>query len=150
MFCLDKTKMFMTMYPFILILGSLSSYDGRCNENVTFKYSMLVTLYKTGEVYFHLLVTNGFHAKANNERFTVAGSQNLKYENFTLSSVRLRQILHKKACRTCSTIIFPHSTNQTIDLWRCRCCCHCRCRHRFLNSLLLCKSTILLSNSSQK
>ena len=31
--------------------------------------------------------------------------------------------LHKKACRTCSTIIFPHSTNQIIDLWPCCCCC---------------------------
>ena len=29
--------------------------------------------------------------------------------------------LHQKAYRTCSTIIFPHSTNQIIDLWRCRC-----------------------------
>ena len=27
----------------------------------------------------------------------------------------------QKACRTCSTIIFPHSTNQIIELWRCRC-----------------------------
>ena len=36
---------------------------------------------------------------------------------------------HQKVCRTCSTILFPHSTNQIIDLWR---CC---CRRRFLNSL---------------
>ena len=28
--------------------------------------------------------------------------------------------LHQKACRTCSTITFLHSTNQIIDLWRCR------------------------------
>ena len=28
--------------------------------------------------------------------------------------------LHQKACRTCSTIIFLHSTNQIIDLWRCQ------------------------------
>ena len=39
---------------------------------------------------------------------------------------------YKKACRTCSTIIFLHSTNQIIDLWRCR----WRCRHQILNSLL--------------
>ena len=25
------------------------------------------------------------------------------------------------ACRTCSTIIFPHSANQILNLWRCRC-----------------------------
>ena len=29
--------------------------------------------------------------------------------------------LLQKACRTCSTIIFAHSTNQIIELWRCRC-----------------------------
>ena len=28
--------------------------------------------------------------------------------------------LHQKACRTCSTTIFLHSSNQIIDLWRCR------------------------------
>ena len=40
--------------------------------------------------------------------------------------------LHQKACRTCSTIIFLHSTNQIIDLWRCR----WRCRRQTLSSLL--------------
>ena len=40
--------------------------------------------------------------------------------------------LHQKACRTCSTIIFLHSTNQIIDLWRCR----WRCRRQILNSLI--------------
>ena len=29
--------------------------------------------------------------------------------------------MHQKACCTYSTIIFPHSTNHVIDLWRCRC-----------------------------
>ena len=33
--------------------------------------------------------------------------------------------LHQKACRACTTIIFPRSTNQSIDLWHC-------CRHRHL------------------
>ena len=36
--------------------------------------------------------------------------------------------LHQKACCTCSTIIFLHSTNQIFDLWR--------CRRQILNSLL--------------
>ena len=40
-----------------------------------------------------------------------------------------------RACRTCSTIIFPHPTNQIVDLW---CCCSLPCRH-FLNSLLFCR-----------
>ena len=93
---------------------------------------MLLTLYKIGEVHFRLLGTNGFHAKAQIEKFTAAGSrcrQNLKYENFTSSFGRLRQNIAQKACRMCSTITFPLSTNQIIHLWRCRCRC---CRH-FLN-----------------
>ena len=32
--------------------------------------SIVVTLYKIGEVYFRLRGMNGFHAKAKNERFT--------------------------------------------------------------------------------
>ena len=40
--------------------------------------------------------------------------------------------LHQKACRTCSTIIFHHSTNQIIDFWRCR----WRCCRQILNSRL--------------
>ena len=62
--------------------------------------------------------------------FTVAGSccrQNLKNE---ISRRRLADCVknfHQKACRTCSTIIFPRSTNRIIALWRCR---------RFVNSLL--------------
>ena len=97
---------------------------------------MLITLYKIGEVHSRLLGTNGFHAKAKDKRFTAAGSrccQNLKNENFTSSFGRLRQKLHQKPCCTCSTIIFAHSTNQIIHLWRCGCRCSCH----FLNSLLL-------------
>ena len=40
--------------------------------------------------------------------------------------------LRQKACRTCSTIIFPRLTNEIIDFWRSR----GRCRRHFLNSLL--------------
>ena len=49
-----------------------------------------------------------------------------KLPNMKMSHRRLADYvkkLHQKACRTCSTIIFPHSTNQTIDL--CCCCCPC-------------------------
>ena len=47
---------------------------------------MLVTLCEVGKVSFHdhMLGTNGFHGKAENERFTAAGSRcrpNLIYEN---------------------------------------------------------------------
>ena len=98
-------------------------------------YSILLTLYEGGEAWIRLLGTNCFHVKAENERFPGAVSrcrQNFKYENFTLTHDRPRQKIAAKglACRTCSTIIFFHSTNQIIDLWR------RWCRH-FLNSLML-------------
>ena len=53
-----------------------------------------------GEVYFRLPVTNGFHAKAKNKRFTAAGSrcrQNLKNEYFTSLFGRLRQNIARKS-----------------------------------------------------
>ena len=49
---------------------------------------MFVTLYETGEVQFCLFGTNGFHVKAENEKFMAVDSlcrQNLKCENFTSS-----------------------------------------------------------------
>ena len=58
----------------------------------------------------------------------------VRTSNMKISRRRLAdyvKILHQKACRTCSTIIFLHSTNQIIDLWRCR----WRCRRQILNSL---------------
>ena len=61
---------------------------------------MLVTWYKVDEVHFRFLGTNGFHVKAENERFIAAGlrcRQNLKYEKF-MSFGRLR-----------------HSANHLID-----------------------------------
>ena len=35
--------------------------------------------------------------------------------------------LFKSACRTCSTLVFPHSANQILNLWRCRCIWRRRC-----------------------
>ena len=35
--------------------------------------------------------------------------------------------LYQSACRTCSTIIFTHSTNQIIIFWRRRCSCRRPC-----------------------
>ena len=60
---------------------------------------MLVTGYKIGEGYVRLLGTDGFHVKAENERFNAEGwccRQDLKYENFTSSFGRLRHISTKK------------------------------------------------------
>ena len=95
---------------------------------------MFITLYEIDEMHFCLLGTNGFHVKAENERLTAAGlrcRQNVEYENITWSFAGLRQKITPKSARTCSTIIFPHSITQIIDLWRCR----CHCSHHFLNSL---------------
>ena len=66
---------------------------------------------------------------------------------------RQRQ-LDQKACRTCSTIIFLHSTNQIFDLWRCR----WRCRRQILNSLIYraptrsyeCTCTVICSQCSMR
>ena len=63
--------------------------------------------------------------------FTAAVSrclENHKYENVMSLFARIRQTRHQKVCRTCGTIICPHSTNYVIELWRC--VCRCR-RHLF-------------------
>ena len=79
----------------------------------------VVHVYKIDEVCFHLIGTNGFHVKAENERFTAAGSccrQKLKYENSRRHLADYVKKLHQKACHKCSTIIFPYAANQIIDL----------------------------------
>ena len=46
----------------------------------------MLVMYKICKVYFRFLGTNGFHVKAEDEKFTAAGScchRNLKYDNFT-------------------------------------------------------------------
>ena len=68
---------------------------------------------------------------------TAAGSRfcnSPKCEFFALSFGGLHKKMHQKACCTCSTILFLHSTNQIIVLWRCR--CRCRCRRHFLKRTL--------------
>ena len=56
----------------------------------------------------------------------------VRTSNMKVSPCRLADYVKRLRQKACSTIIFPHLTNQIIDLWRCRCCW---CRH-FLNSLL--------------
>ena len=80
-----------------------------------------------GGASFNLIGTNSFHVKADNERVTAGGSFVVKTLNLEISRCHLTEYvreLYRSACRTCSTIIFPHSANQIIDLWRCG--CHCR------------------------
>ena len=59
----------------------------------------------------------------------------VRTSNMKISRRHLADYVNKsrqKTCRTCSTLIFPRSANQIIDLWRCR----CRCRRHFLKSLI--------------
>ena len=100
-------------------------------------YSMFITLYKLGEVHFRLLGTNGFYVKAKSERFSVLLRARVvvRISNMKTSRCRLVDYVktsQQKACRTCSTIVFLHWTNQIIDLWTCR----WRCRRQILNSLM--------------
>ena len=84
---------------------------------------MLITLHRIGEVHFRLPGTNGLRVKAKNERFTAVSArrrQNLKYENFTWSFSRLRQNIAPKSVPHVQHDFFLHSTNQSIDLLRCR------------------------------
>ena len=67
----------------------LSLFSFTTSKNIRLVFcddSMLVPVYKIGEVHFPLLGTNGFHAKAKNERFTATGSccrQNLQNRNIS-------------------------------------------------------------------
>ena len=64
-------------------------------------YFTFVT-YEMGEEYFHEIGTKDFHAKAENERFTTAGSrcrQNLKFDYFTLGRLTTSQVRAARAKR---------------------------------------------------
>ena len=83
---------------------------------------MLVTLKKIDEVYFSKDLLLRARVVVRTKILKILFRHLADYVNK----------LDLKACRTCSTIIFPQSTNQIIKLW----CCRCRCGRRFLNSLL--------------
>ena len=81
----------------------------------------VLRLFHVGHVmHFRLLSARMvFYVVVKKKKSTAESSRcrrNLKYENFTSSFSRQRQNLHQKVCRTCSTISFPHLTNQ-IDHW---------------------------------
>ena len=61
--------------------------------------------------------------------------------------------LCQSACRTCSTIIFPHSTNQIIVFWRCRCrwsllCLSSLLKFTSLHHLMFCLQSLDLTKLS--
>ena len=69
----------------------------------------------------------------------VVETSNLQISRHRLAGYVMKS--HQKACRTCSKIIFSHSTNQIIDLLRCRCCCP----RRFLNPRMTTAAVATLS-----
>ena len=104
--------------------GSLRSYEGNCNKNVLCLKLNALQLFHVGHFYKKAEVSvlslycrcNWFSCREEkNER-----SSSIKYENFTSFSADYDKTFHQKACHTGSTIIYPHSTNHDIDLWRCR------------------------------
>ena len=70
---------------------------------------MFVTLYETGEKHFCLFGMNGFHVKAENQKFITVGlrcRQNLKYEIFTPCFGKLRQNCSKKRAARAARLSF--------------------------------------------
>ena len=63
---------------------------------------MLVTLYKTGDVHFRLLGTNGYHTKAKNERFTAQAHIVIRTSNMKISRCRLADHKQKIAPKSVS------------------------------------------------
>ena len=100
-------------------------------------YSVLFTLYNTGELFCNWMDTNGFKVRTENNCFVVICSrcrQNLKFGDFTSLFCGVRQKMHGNSCYTCSTMIFPFLTNDVLALWRC--CSRSRSSRLCLNSLL--------------
>ena len=80
---------------------------------------MLAILKEISEGSFHLIGTKGFHIEAKNEIFSVVGRvvvRTLILKNFRRRLADYVIKLHQRACRTCGTIIFRHSTNDGSDL----------------------------------
>ena len=80
---------------------------------------MLITLYKIREMLFRKLGTKGFQERQRVKDLLLGARVVARTSNMKISRRRLAdyvKILHQKACGTCSTIIFLHSTNQIIDL----------------------------------
>ena len=69
------------------------------------------------EVRFRLLGTNGFHAKQRMKDLLLWARVVVRTSNMKIAACRQADCannLHQNTCCTCSTIIFPNSTNQII------------------------------------
>ena len=85
----------------VVTLGSLRSYHGRCNENVT-SIELCVSILR---LFKDLLL----------RARVVVRTSKIKISRSCLADYVKR--LRQKACGSCNTTFFPHSTNQIIDLW---------------------------------
>ena len=89
-----------------------------CHLNKGFwDYSMLITWYKIGKVYVRLLGTNRLHLRAEIYccRLTLPSEPQIHKISRRHLADYVKKKMHEKAYRTCSKIIFPHLTNQSID-----------------------------------
>ena len=79
-------------------------------------------LYEMGEVSFHLMGANDFQVNVEKDFFLGRSRcrQNLKISIFHVAWDVLKCAQHVRHDCYFSTIVIFHSTNQIIDLWRCR------------------------------
>ena len=117
------------------ILGNLRSYDGNWNEKKSAVIPCWSRCTKKANRTFACLVRMIFTWRQRVKDLLLRARVVVRTSNIKIPRRRLADYvkhLHQKVCRTCSTIIFLHSTNPIIDLWR----CYWRCRRQILNSLL--------------
>ena len=85
--------------------------------------------------------------KAENTRYSAVGSRCVRTSNLEISCRHLADYVKEMYLRECcagSAIVFPHLTNNVLDLWYFR----CRSRCRFFNSLRN-QSEHLIAHNSQ-
>ena len=93
-------------------------------------------LYKIGKVHFSLVCREWFSCKGKEWKIYCCGHamstepQKLKFHVVVWQS--MSKIFSRKRAARAARLFFPRSTNQTLNLWRCR----CRCLRHFLNSLI--------------
>ena len=98
----------------VALLRSSRRYDGCCNENITWKFVKFAVGDKVFCDYcesFHLIGTSVFIWRQRQKYFLLGLRRRQNYKFDKLASKKLPQT----ACRTCSTIIFPQSTNHVSD-----------------------------------
>ena len=131
-------------------LESLRSYGSCCNENVTLNGSLpryirlrvLRLFHQVGHVVQNRQSVHShvwheslwFSCKGKEWKIYCSGlalsSESQMWNFHVVVWQSASKMLHQEACRTCSKIVYRHSTNQIIDWWR----WHCRCLRPYLNS----------------